>query len=250
MRMWHYFLGGALVLAPALVGTMLLGLAFDGSKKHLWAGLLTAVLGVGLHTLVILFMLVTGRVLRDAIRARRLPEQFLIDLNNFFSRKRAYPLAGLGAASIVAAGVLGYSSRGFGISPIWHWVIGLSAVLLNLWALQEEYKVLRENQRLVDRAAAELDALDRAQEAAGVPLPPEPPAAPFVSLRNGLTLLIAPWLPYFYWTLVVWRGDFSHTSVHPWVEVSVVGAIVTALALKSPPRRSAEGAASGDAGRN
>ena len=80
----------------------------------------------------------------------------------------------------------------------------------------------------------------RAQEAAGVPLPLEPPAAPLLSLRNGLTLLIAPWLPYFYWTLVVWRGDFSHTSVHPWVEVSVVGAIVTVLALKSPQAQSAE----------
>ena len=190
MRMWHYVLAGALLLAPALLATAMLGLAFDGSKKHLWAGLFTATLGVGVHTLVILFMLVTGRVLKEAIRARRLSDSFLAELNAFFGRKRAYPLAGLGASSIVAAGVLGYSSRGFGISPVWHWIVGIGTVLLNLWALQEELRALKENQRLVDRAAAELDEFDRAQAAAGVAPEPEPPPAPILSLRNGLTLLI------------------------------------------------------------
>jgi hypothetical protein len=232
MRMWHYFLAGALLLAPALLATTLLGVAFDGTKKHLWAGLFTATLGVGVHTLVILFMLVTGRVLREAIRARRLSDEFLGELNAFFGRKRAYPLAGLGASSIVAAGVLGYSSRGFGISPVWHWLVGLATVALNLWALQEELRALKENQRLVDRAASELDQLDRAQEAAGIPPPEEPPPAPFVSLRNGLTLLIGPWLPYFYWSVVVWRGDFAQTSIHPWLELSLAGAVLTFFALK------------------
>jgi len=232
MRMWHYFLAGALLLAPALLATAVLGLAFDGSKKHLWAGLFTATLGVGVHTLVILFMLVTGRVLKEAIRVRRLSDSFLAELNAFFGRKRAYPLAGLGASSIVAAGVLGYSSRGFGISPVWHWIVGIGTVLLNLWALQEELRALKENQRLVDRAAAELDEFDRAQAAAGVPPEPEPPPAPILSLKNGLTLLIAPWLPYLYWSLVVWRGDFTRMSVHPWLELSALGVLVTVLALK------------------
>ena len=232
MRMWHYFLAGALLLAPALLATAMLGLAFDGSKKHLWAGLFTATLGVGVHTLVILFMLVTGRVLKEAIRARRLSDSFLAELNAFFGRKRAYPLAGLGASSIVAAGVLGYGSRGFGISPVWHWIVGIGTVLLNLWALQEELRALKENQRLVDRAAAELDEFDRAQAAAGVAPEPEPPPAPILSLRNGLTLLIGPWLPYLYWSLVVWRGDFTRMSLHPWVELSALGALVTLLALR------------------
>ncbi|MBM3989736.1 MAG: hypothetical protein FJ298_01880 [Planctomycetes bacterium] len=232
MRMWHYFLAGALLLAPALLATAVLGLAFDGSKRHLWAGLLTAILGVGVHTLVILFMLVTGRVLREAIRARRLSESFLAELNSFFSRKRAYPLAGLGAASIVAAGVLGYSSRGLGISPMWHWIVGIGAVALNLWALQEELRALKENQRLVDRASAELDEFDRAQAAAGIAPMSEPPAPPLLSLRNGLTLLAAPWLAYLYWSLVVWHGEFARVSLHPWVELSLLGALATTLALR------------------
>lgn len=234
MRMWHYFLGGALLLVPALLATVVLGLTFDGSQRHLWSGLFSAALGVGVHTLVILFMLVTGRVLREAIRVRKLSPEFLAELNTFFARKSAYPLAGLGAASLVAAGVLGYSARGFGISSAWHWLVGLLAVLVNLWALQEEYRALRANQRLIDRAARELDALDRALEASGAALPPEPPPAPFVSLRNGLTLLVAPWLPYLYWSVIVWRGDFGRVSLHPWLELSLVGVLLTVLALRKP----------------
>src|SRR5262245_10189643 len=104
MRMWHYFLAGALLLVPALFVAVGFGLTFDGSTRHLWAGLFAAALGVGLHTLVILFMLVTGRVIREAVRARALAPEFLVELNQFFGRKRAYPLAGLGAAALVAAG--------------------------------------------------------------------------------------------------------------------------------------------------
>jgi len=232
MRMWHYFLVGALVLAPALLATLLLGVFFDGTSKHLWAGLFTASVGVGVHTLVILFMLVTGRVLREAIRVRELSPEFLEQLNRFFAQKRAYPLAGIGAALLVTTGVLGYSSRGFGISPAWHLAVGLCAVVFNLWALQEEYRALRENQRLVDRAANELDAIDRELVERGSP-PVETPPAPLLSLRNGLTLAIGAWLPYLYQSLIVWRGDFGRVSLHPWIEASVVGCVMIVLALRA-----------------
>ncbi len=236
MRMWHYFLVGALLLAPALLATLLLGVFFDGSSKHLWAGLFTACLGVGVHTLVILFMLVTGRVLREAIRSRQLEPQLLEELNQFFARKRAYPLAGIGASALVATGVLGYSAKGFGISPAWHFLVGLVAVVFNLWALQEEYRALRENQRLVDRAASELDAIDRELEARGEAVPTLEPT-PLISVRNGWTLAIGAWLPYLYQALIVWRGDFSRVSVHPWIELCALGVGVLLLARRGTPAR-------------
>jgi len=129
-------------------------------------------------------------------------------------------------------GVLGYSSRGFGISPAWHLAVGLCAVVFNLWALQEEYRALRENQRLVDRAANELDAIDRELVERGSP-PVETPPAPLLSLRNGLTLAIGAWLPYLYQSLIVWRGDFGRVSLHPWIEASVVGCVMIVLALRA-----------------
>lgn len=221
MRMWKYFVLGASLLALALLATVVAGLMHDGSPRHLWVGLFTVVLGVGVHTLVILFMLVTGRVLREAMRARSLGPEFLARLNDFFSRRSAYPLAVLGASTLVAAGVLGMSARGFDISPAWHMLLGLLAAGVNLWALQEEYKALRRNQELVDEVADELDRIDRA-----TPPPPVDPAEggdPRAVPRFGLTVAIGAWLPYLYWALITWRGDFSRVSVHPWLEASLFG---------------------------
>jgi hypothetical protein len=230
MRMWHYFAAAALLLAPALLVTLGTGLLHDESERHLWTGLLTATLGVAVHTLVILFMLITGRILREAMRARALGAEWLAELNRFFAERRAYPLSVLGAFSLVAAGVLGMSARGFDISPVWHMLVGVGAIFANLWALSEEYKALRTNQRLVDRVATELDRIDREARAQGELAPgattQDPPGDPRGVARFGLTLLVGSWLPYLYWALITWRGDFSRVSIHPWIEGSLLGLLL------------------------
>lgn len=236
MRMWKYFVLGASLLVLALLATVVAGLSHEPrSQRHLWIGLFTVVLGVGVHTLVILFMLVTGRVLREAMRVRQLGPEFLERLNEFFARRSAYPLAVLGAFSLVAAGVLGMSARGFGISPAWHMLLGLAAAGVNLWALQQEYRALRLNQGLVDEVAGELDRIDRETPPA---IDPAEGGDPRAVPRFGLTLAIGAWLPYLYWALITWRGDFSRVSVHPWLEVSIAG-----LALWWWSRSAARGAA-------
>jgi len=226
MRMRHYFAAAALLLVPALLAVLLSGLFHDASERHLWIGLFTAILGVAVHTLVILFMLVTGRVLREAMRARALGPEWLAELNRFFAERRAYPMAVLGAFSLVAAGVLGMTAHGFGISPAWHMLVGVAAVFANLWALAEERRALGANQRLIDQVAAELDRMDREATARGAP-PAVASASPEgdrrAVARLGLTLLVGSWLPYLYWALITWRGDFARVSVHPWLEASLAG---------------------------
>ena len=239
MRMRHYFAAAALLLVPALLAVLLSGFFHDASERHLWTGLLTAVLGVAVHTLVILFMLVTGRVLREAMRARALGPEWLAELNRFFSERRAYPMAVLGAFSLVAAGVLGMTARGFGISPAWHMLVGVLAVFANLWALSEEYRALRSNQSLIDRVAAELDRMDRDAAERGVAPGPEsasPESDAKAVARLGLTLLVGSWLPYLYWALITWRGDFARVSLHPWIEGSLLGLVLWLLA-RSPARK-------------
>jgi len=232
MRMWHYFLVGVLLLIPALGWTVFTGLTYDGSERHFWAGLMTGALAVGVHTLLILFVLITGRILREAMRARSLGPQFLAELNQFFAVRRAYPLAVLAAFSAVAAGVLGNTARGFGISPVWHWVAGIVAVAINLWALQEELRILRRNQELVDRVAAELDEIDRR---AGEPFVEQPADAPTVA-RWSLAVAFGAWGPYLYWALFEYRGDFSRVSLHPWIEASALGFAVWLLARREMGR--------------
>jgi hypothetical protein len=227
MRMTHYFLGIALLAAPALVATAATGIALDGGELHLLVGLFAAIVTLAAHTLLILFMIVTGRVMKAAMESRALPPHFLTELNAFFARKKAYPVSGLAAVSIVAVGVLGYGQRAFGVPGEAHMLLGLAALAFNLWAFALELSVLRENQGLLDRTALALDAIDREREiqhASDAELEAEPEP-----LTPGRWMILAgsAWLPYLYWGLITWKGDFGR--VHP---VFLVGtAIVSTGAL-------------------
>ena len=211
MRMVHYFSALALVVAPALLATMITGIWPQGGTTHLAVGLVGALLAVGAQTLLILFMIVTGRVLRAAMESRPLPQEFLGELNAFFSQKRAYPLAGIAALVVTAAAVLGYGNRAFGAHPSIHMLVGLFAVMFNLWALQEGYVALRANQVLIDRTEAELDRIDR--EAPETIRPEEPELDPRSASRRWLLAACVGWTPYLYWGLVEWRGDFSRVHL-------------------------------------
>ena len=230
MRMITYLAAAIAVVLPALLLTAGLGI-FGQADWHLKAGLVSAILTVGLHTLVILFMVVTGRILREAIRSRELPQDFLDELNTFFATGRGYPAAVFGALSIAAAAILGYGAEGLGLSPVVHMLSGLLALVVNLWAFSVEYAALRGNQSLVDRAAARLDLIDRELEARGE-LPEDEYPDPRALVRSALAVAIAAWLPFLYWGLVVWRGSFERVSLHPWMEISAVSFVVWLLARR------------------
>jgi small-conductance mechanosensitive channel len=235
MRMFHYIAGAAALAVPALLVTAGLGIAgYRG--LHLSAGLVTAILTIGLHSLVIIFMIVTGRILREAVRSRDLSQSFLDELNEFFGRKAAYPAAVFAAFLLVVAGVLGYTARGLGW-PAWiHWCAGALALVYNLWAVPVELKALSDNQDLVDRAAGELDRLDAEAQARGEELPPDAPVTPETMARWAMIVAISVWMPYLYWVFVVWRGRFEKTSIHPFVEISVLALGVCWLARREASR--------------
>ena len=231
MRMIHYFTVLAAVVVPALLATAWLGITGD-RELHLTVGFVTAIATVGLHSLVILFMLITGRILREAVKSRDLPREFLDELNRFFAERVAYPAALFAAFFTVAAGVLGYGAPAFGLSPAVHMLAGLLALVFNLWAITVEVRALRGTRVLIDRAASALDEIDRELAARGE-LPEEERALSPRALAHGALLIaFSAWLPYFYWVIVEWRGDFSKTSVHPWLEVSVLSLGVWFLARR------------------
>lgn len=236
--MSHYFAAALFAVVPALLFTTWLGVSGQ-VDLHFKVALVTALGTVGAHSLLILFMVLTGRILREAMRARELGAEYLTELNEFFSRKAAYPAAILGSVSIVAAGVLSMAQVEFGWSKSTHMLAGLVALITNLWAFSLELRGLRQNQVLVDRVATELDRIDRDLEAKGE-LPEEAPLEPAVIARGGMILGISSWMPYFYWVFVEWRGDFSKTSIHPWVEASVLGFGVWFLARGAEPVREEE----------
>ncbi len=209
MRMVHYYLALAIVLAPCLLATLATGAFHDGSDRHLVLGLFTALLCVATDTLLILFMIVSGRILKVAVQARALGPEFLGELNLFFARKKAYPAALLSAFLATAAAVLGYG-RFIGVPGAVHVLVGLAAALANLLALPVGVSTLRSNQRLLDRAARELDRQDLSGSVV-VGGAGEPQWA-FRRSTRWLVFAVSAWGPYLYWSLVVWRGEFSRVA--------------------------------------
>ncbi len=221
MRMLHYYAALAFTLVPALVITVVLGLSYDGTQKHLMMGLFTSILCVATNTLLILFMIVTGRVLKAAMQARPLGAEFLIELNDFFASRRAYPVALLSAAIAVATAVLGYG-RFIGVPSIVHALLGIVTLLANLYAVQIGVRTLRENQALLDRATAELDRID-------AEVGPAPEEAGEVEWRfpastRWTVFAISSWMPYLYWGVVVW-GDLGRVP-----SVFVIGTAIVSCA--------------------
>ena len=237
MRMPHYFGAIAVTAALGLIAAAFSGIALGGGELHLSIGLVGAMLTIGAHSLLMLFLIVTGRVLREAMRTRPMPAEFLEELNRFFAEKRAYPVAFLGAATAVAAGVLGYGARAFALAPAVHMLTGVAAVAVNLWAFGLEARALAANQRLIDRAAVTLDALDKS----GVEPDLESGAEVMrvTPAQRWAILALTAWAPYLYWGLVVWRGRFGR--IEPWLPTACAAVSVLALVLawnvRGQPRR-------------
>jgi hypothetical protein len=207
--MVHYYAALAVPVPFVLSATVATGVRHDGSDLHLLLGLFSAIYCVAVHTLLILFMIVTGRILKAAMQARPLAPDFLRELNQFFARKRAYPLCLLAATLTVAAAVLGHG-RFIGVPSTVHVVLGAATLPANLLVILAGLRVLRANQLLVDRVAAELDRLDRT--APGTAAAAEAPLA-FGPRARWLVFALAAWAPYLYWGLVVWRGRFEEVGL-------------------------------------
>ena len=226
--MIHYFGAAAILTIVALLASAWLGISGQ-LEVHFRVALVTAILTIGTHSLLILFMIITGRIIREAMLHRDLPSEFLAELNEFFRRKIAYPAAILGAVSIVVAGVLGTAQSALGLPPMTHMLVGVLALCVNFFAILVETQAVLANQKLVDRVAAALDEIDRELAEEGQ-LPDDDEPDPRAKSRAAMAVCLGAWLPYLYWGLVVWRGEFSQVSIHPWLEISIAGFLVWGLA--------------------
>lgn len=223
--MSHYFLSLAVLAVGGLLASALAGVI--GWEHHLSVALPTAIVVVGLHSLVILFVLIGGRLLREGISNCGLDPAYLQRNNAYFKNRRGLFLSLGGAFSIVAAGVLGYSERAFSLPAEVHLLAGLAAAGLTLAAIPNEYRALRTIEALLDEARETLAAEDRRRAAEGLG-PVDEAHVPYRDSQShiGLFLLIVPWLVYLYRALIVWRGRFERVDIHPWLEISLVGLVV------------------------
>lgn len=235
MRMSHYYLSLMVLAVGGLIATATAGVL--GLELHLTIALGTALVVVGLHSLVILFMLISSRLLREGHENCGLSPEYMQRSNDFFRERGGFFLVLGGALSIVVAGVLGYTERAFSIPSEVHLLMGLVAMVLTFLAVPVELRALRRAEALLDEARVVLDRED-AERAARGEAPVDSEHQPYKDSPKGIAafLLVAPLLVYFYRALIVWRGDFDAVSPHPWVELSLVGLVLLVRALRSEQR--------------
>ncbi len=237
MRMSSYYLS---LVSLAVVGLLLTSTAgMLGWSSHLMFGLITAFVVVGLHSLIILFMLICSRLLREGIENCGLDPTYLKRSNDFFRERGGFFLALAGAFSIVGAGVLGYSEHAFEIPAAVHMTAGFVALLITFIGIPIELQALRGAESLLDEAREILDREDEVRASRGE-APVGSDHEPYKDSPKAIAMfvLLVPLLVYFYQVLIVWRSDFSAVSVHPWFEISAIGLVMLILAKRSEKRAS------------
>jgi hypothetical protein len=243
MRMSQYYLTLMILAVGGLFATATLGIR--GSSLHLTLGLFTACLVVLLHSLVILFSLISSRLLREAHENCGLAPEFLKRSNHFFRERGGFFLALAGSFSIVAAGVLGYGERAFGLSSEVHLLAGLAAMCVTVVAIPVELRALSRAEALLDEAKEYLDREDeRRAERGQAPAGSDHRPYRDSPLAVACFVALAPLLIYLYQALIVWRGDFGRVSLHPWLEVCALGlvlALVAARKQRRPERNGSKG---------
>ncbi|MFQ5750150.1 MAG: hypothetical protein ACE5H3_11950 [Planctomycetota bacterium] len=180
---------------------------------HRRLALAGAILAVLVHSVVFVYMIGTGRAIKDATGDFGIDP--LLYQEHIALKWRAAPWALACTVLLAATAVLGGVAESGGV---WKWIHPLAAVLtllVNLGGFPAEFRAIRDNGALLGRVAEATAARNRARLERG-----EDPAPPLSSLSPGgwgLVVAVSAWLPA---RFVMGRPDLP---AWPFAVVSVFG---------------------------
>jgi hypothetical protein len=127
---------------------------------HLGLGLLTVLICLAVHCLVFIYLLGTGRWVKEVAQAYRLPDEPLPRQTRELKR-RTFPVALLAMLVPIAT-----AAAGAGVAtrhPYWPWqlhfTLGIITVLVNAWAFLVEYRNVSINAVIIDKVMREVDRI-------------------------------------------------------------------------------------------
>jgi hypothetical protein len=124
---------------------------------HLYLGLLAVLATLGVHCLVFIYFLGTGRWVKEVALAYRLPDVPLPRLTRDLKR-RTFPPALLAMLVPIAAAAAGAGQR-----QGWPWAVhaalALATLAINGWAFLVEYRSVRINAGVIDQVMREVDRI-------------------------------------------------------------------------------------------
>ena len=142
---------GALgTIAVAVAGGLGYGLsspADAGMPTHIVAALVAILLVMFAHSWILLYLLGTGRVIRDTVREGGLDPALLAESRRL--RRVCYACLVAAAALVMATFLVGGAVAGKGMTPWVHHLLAWVAVAVQGLALWIEWRTLAANERLM-----------------------------------------------------------------------------------------------------
>jgi hypothetical protein len=115
---------------------------------HQLAGVLATLACCAVHCIVFTYFAATSKWIQHAIDVKHLDPKLATPTRSF--KAQAFPAA-LAAMSVVfLAAVAGAITFNYGVRPIWHHVMALLAIGVNVWAATVEFRAIKQNGRLID----------------------------------------------------------------------------------------------------
>jgi hypothetical protein len=125
---------------------------------HVFLGLVAATTALGVHSLVFIYFLGTGRWVKEVAIAYRIPDDPLPKLTRDLKR-RAFPPALFAMLVPIATSAAGAGVATLSWPWLYHALLGVATLLVNAWAFTVEYRCVRTNAGLIDEVMREVDRI-------------------------------------------------------------------------------------------
>lgn len=128
---------------------------------HLYLGLFAVICNLGLHSLIFIYFLGTGRWVKEVALAYSIPDEPYPKQTRELKR-RVFPpalFAMLVPIGTAAAGMAQFQNRSEGWTQMLHLSFAVITLLINLWAFREELFTVRENVKIIDGMMAEVNRI-------------------------------------------------------------------------------------------
>ena len=147
------------VIVSAVMGYLLSSPVDADMPRHVLLGLASSLLLLFSHCWIMFYLIGTGKAIKDAVKENGLDPAFAEETKRF--KNASYPSMMLAMGLVMATFILG-GGVATGSIPKWvHHALFYAAILVQVWSLRIEWRVLSDNERLmadVDRRLASKSA--------------------------------------------------------------------------------------------
>lgn len=136
------------VVASAVLGYLLSAPTDLDMPRHVLVGLAASLLLLFSHCWIMFYLIGTGKAIKDAVRENGLDSAFVEETKRF--KNASYPWLMLAMALVMATFILGGGVATGSIPSLVHHSLFYVAIAVQGYALKIEWRVLGDNERLME----------------------------------------------------------------------------------------------------